>query len=267
MTGAERICVIGNSHLGAAKLGWGDVAPMHPRQEMTFFGAPWDMLRDLDLQAGTLVARTEKLRHKLRRSSGGIDRIDPAQFDGFILYGLQFGPRRVLHTYRSFRPCSFEWREELVDLAPFRRERGPVQAISERLFDKIAVAGLGGTLAVHIAAQIREVSDAPVKLVAAPGFSERVLDSGDWDGPLGAGDLDRLATRVRTLLRKACPEGVQLVLPRAHLIRHGLFTARTYAAANRPSGQPDDVHTGPAYGGEMLSAAISSGWQNGRSAA
>ncbi|MEM1298881.1 MAG: hypothetical protein AAGH68_06325 [Pseudomonadota bacterium] len=267
MSGMERICVIGNSHLGAAKHGWESIRAQNPGQQLTFFGAPWDMLSDLALEDGDLVALTEKLQHKLRRASGGLDRICTGDYDRFILYGLQFGPRRVLMTYRNFRPQSFEWRDGLEDLNPLRRERGPMQAVSERLFDRIALAGLRSTLAVRIADMIAEVSNAPVQLVAAPGFSERVLDTGDWDGPLGSGDVDRLAMRVRRLLRKACPEGVQLILPRRHLIRHGLFTARSYAAEDRPGGQPDDVHTAPAYAGEMLGAAISAGREANRSAA
>lgn len=259
MTHAERICVIGNSHLGAAKLGWDAIAAQHPGRDLTFFGAPWSMLDGLALRDGALVAGDDRLAHKLRRSSGGLDRIVLAEYDRFILYALQFGPRRVLLTYRNFRPPSFEWRAPLEDLAPLRRHRGPVQAVSERLFNRIAMAGLGSSLGVRLAVMIRAVTDAPIQLVAAPGFSERVLSTGDWDGPLGAGDLDRLAVRVPHLLRKACPEGVQLIQPRAHLVRHGLFTARAYAAEDRPGGQPDDVHTGPAYAGEMLAGAIAAG--------
>ena len=257
MTGTtQRICVLGNSHLAAAVRGWEQIADQHPGQQLTFFGAPWDLMGQLEIEDGALVPQTPRLAKKLRRSSGGMERIEPDAYDRFVIYGLQFGPRRIIQTYRNFRPVSFEWRESLPDLAPFRRNIDPVQAISERLFDRVALTGLGASLALKLAGQIAELTDAPVTLIPAPGFSERALESGDWDGPLGAGDVARLVTRARVLLRRACPEGANLILPRSHLTCHGLFTAERYAAQMKPGDEADLVHTGPEYAAEMLTAAI-----------
>lgn len=257
MTGGDaRICVLGNSHIGAAARGWKQVADQHPGREMTFFGAPWDLMGQLEIESDALVPQTPRLAKKLLRSSGGVERIVPADYDHVIIYGLQFGPRRILQLYRNFRPVSFEWREPLPELPPFRRNIDPVQAISERLFDRVAMTGLGASLAVRLAGQIRELSDVPVTLVPAPGFSALALEGGCWDGPLGAGDVDRLSNRIRTLLKRATPEGCDLVVPRSHLTQHGIFTQAAYAAKTKPGADPDMVHTGPEYAAEMLSAVL-----------
>ena len=258
MSKTERICVLGNSHLAAAKRGWVPVADQYPHHKLTFFGAPWDMMGQLEVEEGALIATTPKLAGKLKRSSDGLDRIEACDFDHFVLYGLQYGPRRIVLTYRNFRPVSFEWRAPLHDLAPFRRSFDPVQAISEKLFDRIAVAGLKSSLAMRIAGQLQQITDAPISLVTAPGFSENALECGDWDGPLGAGDLERLAKRTPRLLRKACLPGINIVQPKPHLTRLGLFTAATYAAPPRDGGQPDHVHTSSEYAREMLAAALGS---------
>lgn len=263
---AERICVLGNSHLAAAAQGWDCISDQHPGHTFTFFGAPWDLMGQLEIDDGALVPQTPRLAKKLRRSSGGLDRIVPTDFDRFILYGLQFGPRRIIQTYRNFRPVSFEWREPLPDLPPFRRNIAPVQAISEKLFDRIALAGLGSSLAIRIAGQIAELTDAPMTLVPAPGFSAQVLSGGDWDGPLGAGDIARLVPRVRALLRRACPEGASLIQPRNHLTCHGLFTAERYAAEPKQGDEPDLVHTNPDYAAEMIAACLASFQQSGTTA-
>ncbi|MFK7941917.1 MAG: hypothetical protein AB8B85_03250 [Paracoccaceae bacterium] len=267
MTEPERICVLGNSHLAAAAAGWKRIAAQHPGHELTFFGAPWDLMGQLEVQDQALVATTPRLAKKLNRSSGGLERIEPGAYDRVVIYGLQFGPRRILQLYRNFRPVSFEWREPLHDLPPFRRNVDPVQAISERLFDRVALAGLRTSLAIRIAAQIAEIRTMPVTLVAAPGFSANVMENGTWDAPIGAGDIERLVARTRTLLRRAAPEGVHLVHPRSHLTSHGLFTAAAYAAPAKPNEAPDFVHTGPEYAAEMLGDALAAGKAAERSAA
>lgn len=253
---SRRICVLGNSHLGAAARGWLRVAEHHPGHELTFFGAPWDLMGQLDVDGDALVPRTERLAKKIRRSSGGLDRIVPADYDRIILYGLQFGPRRIVQLYRNFRPVSFEWRAQMPEMPPLRRNIEPVQAISERLFDRIAMSGLSGSLAIRLAEQIRALGPVPLTLIPAPGFSAKVLADGAWDGPLGAGDVARLQTRVHALLHRACPDDADLILPRSHLTCHGLFTAEAYAVNKKAGEEPDLVHTSPKYAAEMLTAAL-----------
>lgn len=256
MTATARICVLGNSHLGAAKRGWDQIAPAFPGVEVVFFGAPWDLMGELVVDGNALVPGSERLQKKLLRTSGGLDRIIPSAYDKVVLYGLQFGPRRLLQLYRTCRTISCEWQEALEHLAPMRRSIDPVQLISERLFDEAGLAGLRASRAVQLSHQIRQLAEVPVAIAAAPGFSEIVLETGDWDGPLGAGDVEWLAQRYLALAARACPEDTSLVLPPSHLTSHGLFTAARFAAGVNAQGKPDHVHTSPGYGAEMMQRAL-----------
>ncbi|MEM6621078.1 MAG: hypothetical protein AAF674_02535 [Pseudomonadota bacterium] len=257
MTDEMNLAVLGNSHLAAAHLGWQAISDEHQEVRATFFGAPWDMMKDLSLDGARLVPRTGRLRKRLEKTSGGQAFVDVPVFDAFVLYGLQFGVARLLQVYRTYRPMSFEWSDTLEDLAPMRRVTAPVQRISERLFDRTVLAALGDSLALRLAGMLRQVTDAPVLVVSEPGFSERVLDCGDWDGILGSEDSARLATRFRKLSHRACPEGVQLLFPRDSLTAHGMFTNRTFASDETEEGKIDSTHTGALYGAEMMRHAIS----------
>src|SRR5262249_9467769 len=83
------ICVIGNSHAAAIKQAWTDAAPgWGDGTTLTFFAAKAQLLRDLALEDGALVARSDELAAMLRLTSGGSDEIALDAYDGFILIGL-----------------------------------------------------------------------------------------------------------------------------------------------------------------------------------
>lgn len=256
MTDTRKIAVIGNVHIAAAKDGWDRISDRHPDHRLTFFGAPRDFMKDLVLRDGMLVPGTDRLRAKLRLSSGGLEAIRLDAYDEVVLYGLQFGPRQVVQLYRTHRPVSFEWRDPLPDLAPMRRAPDRVTSIAEHLFDRAVRAGLGQSIAMGLIGQIRTVSDRPVSLIPAPGFAEAALDSGDWDGVLGAGDLERLAARFARLSRSVCPEGVALIEHPAEMRAFGIFTARDWSKPPGPDGAQDLMQTSPDYAARLLEQAL-----------
>lgn len=256
MNETVKVAVLGNSHLAAAKAGWDQIKHRHPSRTLTFFGAPRDMMHDLELAGEVLRPDSDRLRNKLRRSSDGLEAVLLPNYSAFVLYGLEFGPRRLLQLYRTHRPVGFEWREPLPDLAPMERRPDRVQLIADRLFDQAVVAGLRDSMAWRLAEHIIRITGAPVCIVAAPGFNEAVLDSGDWDGILGSDDMVRLTRRYHRLAKEACPEGASLLLPRSELTVHGLFTARGFAADPPKTGKPDLVHANAPYGAAMMSHTL-----------
>ena len=147
---------------------------------------------------------------------------------------------------------AFEWREPLTNLAPMVGKEQPVAAISDRLFNDAIIAGLTDTIAIRIIEMIRDVSEKPIYLVSAPCFSELALDTGDWDGVIGSGDIFVLAQRFRRYARHACPVHVNLVLTPNRLLKHGFFTSREYAVPPTLDGFQDLVHTTDQYGAAML---------------
>ena len=252
MTETLKVCVLGNSHLASMKTGWDLVRDAFPDHELTFFGAPKAMMDDLSLEGNCLVPGNEKLRRKLNGFSNGLDAIDIDAFDAFIVVGLQFGPRRLAQLYRTHRSMSFEWRSALNELAPMVSKDEPVTAISERLFSDAIIAGLTDTMAIRIIDMIRDVTEKPIYLVSAPYFSELALETGNWDGVIGSGDVETLAQRFRKYARHACPVHVNLVLTPNRMVQHGFFTAKEYAVPPTEDGFQDLVHTTDQYGAGML---------------
>ena len=82
-----KICIIGNSHVGALKRAWD--AESYPSIEIVFFAARGARLRDLTVKRKVLVPATRSLKNALKFTSGGISRIDPKQYDYFLIYGAQ----------------------------------------------------------------------------------------------------------------------------------------------------------------------------------
>lgn len=82
-----KICIIGNSHVGALKRAW-DIKPHHSI-DVDFFAARGASLRDLTVKRNALVPATRTLKSALKFTSGGKARIEPERYDGFLVYGAQ----------------------------------------------------------------------------------------------------------------------------------------------------------------------------------
>src|SRR5437868_7783182 len=84
----RRICLMGDSQLGALKQGWRIVAPRFPEIELTFFAgqnAEWSSVQIVD---GRLAPGSEEMRESFKRSARGLEEID-ASYDAYILCGFK----------------------------------------------------------------------------------------------------------------------------------------------------------------------------------
>jgi hypothetical protein len=96
-----KLCVIGNSHLAAIRLGWDTVSSEFPGLEMTFFGARADALKDLQAKGGRLVPANADLAAKLAYTSGGQSEIELGRFDAAMLVGMNYIPPMPTHAGHS----------------------------------------------------------------------------------------------------------------------------------------------------------------------
>ncbi len=62
------ICLIGNSHLGALKLGWPSIAAEFPEMNLDFYASAGDSL-DLAVMAGRIEPTTDAIRQRLAYTS------------------------------------------------------------------------------------------------------------------------------------------------------------------------------------------------------
>lgn len=100
----KKICVIGNSHIASLKLGWDTLKPAFPGIELTFFGARARALDGLAVRGDALVAGDKELAKALEVTSGGLSRIAAADYDVFLVYGLDFIlPRLGAHLSEAVR--------------------------------------------------------------------------------------------------------------------------------------------------------------------
>lgn len=83
-----RVAVLGDSHVGCIALAARsmELGSMRP----VFFADVLTQLHGLQVEGALLRAGSANLRHVLRSTSGGLETIDPQDFDLFMLVGLEF---------------------------------------------------------------------------------------------------------------------------------------------------------------------------------
>lgn len=82
-----RVACIGNSHLGCLKRGWDKFQPFR-QVELTFFGQRALGLDDLIVAEGALIPGSVELAEAMRFTSGGKGKIDPEEYEVFLLFGM-----------------------------------------------------------------------------------------------------------------------------------------------------------------------------------
>lgn len=219
-----RICVIGNSHVAAIKLGWDALVAAHdPLTEAltpTFFGAPSDGVRHIRLQDGALVPKRKDIAEHFQRM-GGADRIRLAEFDAFLLIGLSVSIKRILRFYKSHAWVGLKGVEGKVLVHPaFARDH-----LAERYSETI----LG-----HTARMIRQGSDRPILAMAEPHWAEWIRHGAPdtpeygWDRAILAGDGAEMAAMFAASVADSLA-GHALFLPQPpHTVAEGITTAAAF---------------------------------------
>lgn len=102
-----RICVIGNSHVGAIKAAWDEIQSDYPETSLTFFAGRSSSTEGLIPKDGILVPKTKALADQMAFTSGGRSQIDPAQYDIFLIYGMLKFPKNP-ESYKTISQA-FLW--------------------------------------------------------------------------------------------------------------------------------------------------------------
>jgi hypothetical protein len=220
-----RLCVIGNSHVAALKLGWDrliaegipgwdDVTPV-------FFGAPSDGMRHVALQDGALVPTRQKITGHFRQLSGGYDRIDLQAFDAFVLVGLNVSSKRILRFYKGHAWVGLNGTTGKALLHP----AFAAAFLTERY---------GTTQLVEHARKIAEVSGRPVLALAEPHWAEwaRAAPEGTadygWDKAITAGDGAALGALFEQAVAAALAPHAVFVPQPAQTIADGVTTRAAF---------------------------------------
>lgn len=239
------ICVIGNSHVTAMKLGWDIVKQKYPAVVATFFGAPAKSLGQTEVRGDVIVPTSQEVEQFFVRTSGGKSRIDNG-YDRFLLCGMGFSTARLLSV-------SDRYRTE----ADARDGRRP---ISTEFLQAVVQSGLRQTLAAEVARKLRRISGAPITLIPVPFRS----DHGENHLPERfLGDAGReLADRFKVAASDVGEElNFAIQFQPEETMSGQLLTKAIYSRGSAPLGSmteshPDDdaTHMNAAFGALVWSA-------------
>lgn len=148
-----RICAIGDSHLAALKAGWMSIENEFPNVELDFFGAPGLHITDIVVSEGRLLSSTDLVRHYLETTSGGSSEIKNC-YDQYFVCGLGLSVFSTMRVYNKHRA------ENHVQQS--------CTPVSDDCFLQAVTGCLRETLSVETLKKLREITDAPIGLIAAP---------------------------------------------------------------------------------------------------
>lgn len=258
MSAPIRLCIIGNSHLAAVKLGWALIASEHPGIQPTFFGSPRATLRELHWHGPVLAARTGPVRRSLRLTSGGQDEIDLRQFDAVLLCGLSFGLRQAARLYLHHRHTGLAERGEALHL------------VSRACFQTALLGLMEQTVALRVGRLVHEGSALPLLLMPTPMPSEDLLHSQMedvirwWQPVLQAGDEAALLAEHERACAALLPPFTRILPQPADTLASPMTTRRSFqqGGVQLNGGQQeqppegDATHMNAAYGAVALREAI-----------
>ena len=157
-----KICVLGNSHLAAFKLGWEKIAGDYPDVSVDCFGLGRNTFRHTELKDGAIVPTKPELVEKMKLFSGGHASIPVAKYDAFVVVGLLAGMIRLMRYLPGHGIAG-----EMEDRP---------QIVSYEMMQDAWDEYVNSTPMPHLIGLLREVSDAPILHFMRPLRSSAILD-------------------------------------------------------------------------------------------
>ncbi len=147
-----KVCVIGNSHVAALKLGWPEIQAQFPRVELTCFASA-GLSVAYEVSDGKLVCPDPRIKQRLAYTSQTDGDIRPV-YDVYILCGLALSSMKAFRAYIAKR----------VEL---KAAGTPIGTTVEDYAAAMAPA-LRDTIAIDVAAKLRTLTQAPIFVIATP---------------------------------------------------------------------------------------------------
>lgn len=161
-----KICILGNSHLSAVKLAWLDLVdrPRYQHIKIDFFAAAQDTISELEYADNCLIPTSPAMKNMLEFTSDGKDKVDLAEYDYFLLYGLTLGARNLFLFMQTHIPYTF------------KEPRGR-QCVSRQLFSEIVYYSMQSYQSIALAKRLRGYTNKPIYSCLAPHPSEKIRHS------------------------------------------------------------------------------------------
>lgn len=220
-----RLCVIGNSHVAAYKLGWDALAAAGDDTcstlTPTFFGAPRDGVRHIEREGEYIVPTRKDVAESFARLSNGREQIGLAEYDAFLLVGLNVSIKRILRFYKTHF-----WYDLKSDQ---RRTMVPAHFAQEFLTERYS-----NTLLVETAAKLRAGTNSPIIAVAEPFWASSVRqDIGKakdygWESVIQNGDSQRLSAMFQKAITLSLKDIAIFVSQAPETIEDGIMTSSDF---------------------------------------
>lgn len=250
-----RLCVIGNSHLAALKLGWEMIPERHAEAELVFFGSPLESMQDVIVEGRRLVAPTPLVGQRMKWLSGGLDFIDVDAYDVFFLHGLELKFADYFAHARKTPPST--------------GRRASADAV-RRAWAGMDVEPFFSTCPSAVLAAKLKPFGKRVLVSPAPFPSARLLDGAFPQGVdfwLRQLEADGTPTPALAGMLDAWRRGLSrfdLLDQPAHTVVHGAFTHAGYsqgakrfgASLDRAIADHDVAHMNAEYGRDVMLAAL-----------
>lgn len=225
-----KICLIGDSHLGALKCGMEMNSFGEPNFELTFFSIHNRNFPALRLQGRRLEGDSDELRQELAMFSGGRDSIEIDAYDEFVIVGHGLFIGYLVDIYRDHN----------CDCMP-----GPARGrylLSDSCFLASSMRILERTGASIVGRWIRSLCDKPITFVTSPNPGWGLPESDEPEGfppyyaAVQSGDAEALASLFReACARFAAAHAARVVPPVVEAAKNGLFNHYEYSLLSEMS--------------------------------
>jgi hypothetical protein len=210
-----------------------------------FFGSMRDSLQFLKVEGTRLVPTLDRVRDSFKMTANGLEEIDTADYDAFVLVGLSISMKRIHRFYGAYRFHGQTMPEKTLAI---RRELA-VEALASQ-YARMRLVALSKTL--------RELTDRPIYAFAEPFWGEAVMSTRPgkgWRVVETAGDSESLYQLfIDSVTRAASPHVTFIPQPQA-TIAHGIMSADIYnqrdASRSKeaaPDDEPDFAHMNAEFG-------------------
>jgi hypothetical protein len=244
MTG--RICILGDSHIGALKLALNESKDSHFDDLVDIYGTRETTWNAVYVSDGKLVSDDPSVR-EMFQFTGGQESIDLSQYQSFCIVG-GVSTRIVRRLSRTIATHSMNLPQRLL--------------VSRGMFVSLLETRLRDSMAVRLMQMLASVTDKPIYRLASPLISEAVLDR----------RMGRMLQEIRNVgaedeimdtFDHACEKifaGRTRLIPQPELTRSGrLFTKRNYCTGSKrltiedaDHPEKDFEHMNAEYGLEVL---------------
>lgn len=251
---SHRVCIIGNSHVAAWRVGM-DLAPkLWEGMKFDFFAAQSDLMREMELRGKMLVPTSPVTRQRMARVSGGKAAINLHDYTHFVIVGLGFNLVKLINVLGNFQLYGFG--KAGNEVLPY---------LSRPCYAALVKSILHNSSAMHFVRLLRGAGIASVTLVPQPYPSENIIKGGLWKRAADNGTLAHaIGLYAGFASQEAAEAGCELLFQPADTLTSDSLTLASYSAdsvrlgsdmtTKHPQGEP--YHMNGQFGVEMLKSYL-----------